>query len=444
MKTVPVRILSIMMALLCIMNLISCTNDNKEDNTMKDVIKKNYEETEDTPVLLGVWVPPLYRLTQTDEEADMRYRELKELGVNMTYTHHPVHEVYNVNQLLRSLDAAHKHGIKVMVILRPGQLGLSMVEKTKDHPAVMGYNLVDEPGFGSFAQLAKLRDKIKEMADEDKIIMCNLFPNYAPDNFLGTTPTDGKSSYEVYVEKYMDMVRPDVLSFDHYPFLADKTHDSQKIQLMLENFSIIRLYGEKYNVDTWGFVQNSSWQGTRLPNDDELRFIVHFHLIFGLKSYSYFLYCQPSADPGVEGVFEGMITYEGEKTEVYHRVQKQNQDINAMKGVFMKYDHKVFLTHNMPEEYVASINESLRVEKYKGIEKIESDGSLLIGCFEKDGRTGYYVMNFNYEKGVKATIKLDDKYEFRVWGANGLEQLKNGSKVELDLLPGEGRFVEIN
>lgn len=435
------RIISILLVLLCVLNLFSCQDNTKEEEKM---IKKIYEETEDTPVLLGVWVPPLYRLTETDEDADMRYKELKEVGVNMTYTHHPVHEVYNVNQLLRSLDAAHKHDIKVIVILRPGQLGISMVEKTKDHPAVMGYNLVDEPGFGSFSQLANLRDKLKEMVDEDKIIMCNLFPNYAPDSFLGTSPTEDKSSYEVYVERYMDMIRPDVLSFDHYPFLADKTQDNHKIQLMLQNFSIIRLYGERYNVDTWGFVQNSSWQGTRLPNDDELRFVVHFHLIFGLKSFSYFLYCQPDEKPGVEGVFEGMITYNGEKTDVYYRVQKQNQDINAMKGVFMKYDHKVFMTHNMPEEYVASIDQSLRVENYEGIDKIESDGKLLIGCFERDGKTGFYVMNFDYEKGTKATIRLDDKYEFKVWGANGLEQLKNGNKVEIELLPGEGRFIEIN
>ena len=40
---------------------------------------------------------------------------------------------------------------------------------------------------------------------------------------------------------------------------------------------------------------------------------LHFHLIFGLKSFSYFLYCQPDDKPGVEGVFEGMITYNGEK-----------------------------------------------------------------------------------------------------------------------------------
>ena len=30
------------------------------------------------------------------------------------------------------------------------------------------------------------------------------------------------------------------------------------------------------------------------------------------------------------------------------------------------------------------------------------------------------------------------------YGANGLEQLKNGNKVEIELLPGEGRFIEIN
>lgn len=175
------KIITFILVLLSIVNLAACQN-NKEEESMR--LKKIYEETPDTPVLLGVWVPPLYRLTETEEEADERYRELKELGVNMAYTHHPVHEVYNIKQLLRSLDAAEKNGIKVVVILRPGQVGISMVEKTKDHPAVMGYNIVDEPGFATFQSLANTRDKIKEMISEDKIVMCNLFPNYAPDSFF--------------------------------------------------------------------------------------------------------------------------------------------------------------------------------------------------------------------------------------------------------------------
>lgn len=432
----------IIILLILSIGLVACkTEKEKEDEAVR--IKKIYEETPDTPVLLGVWVPPLYRLTETDEEADARYRELKELGVKMTYTHHPVHEVYNIKQLIRSLDAAEKNGIKVVIILRPGQVGISMVEKTKDHPAVMGYNIVDEPGFGEFRTLANTRDKIKEMIREDQIVMCNLFPNYAPDSFLGTAPRDGKTSYEVYVESYMDMVRPDVLSFDHYPFMADKEGDHERIKLMLKNFSVIRNYGETYNVDTWGFVQNSSWQGTRLPDDDELRFICHFHLIFGLKSYSYFLYCQPSDKEGVEGIFEGMLTYSGDKTDVYYRVQKQNSDINAMKGVFMSYDHKAFIIKNLHKDFRDSIAQNLLTDTYKELESIDSRGKILTGCFDKDGKTGLYVMNFDYTKGTEVTLKLNGNYEYMVWGANGLEQLKTGKEIKIELLPGEGRFIEI-
>ena len=54
--------------------------------------------------------------------------------------------------------------------------------------------------------------------------MCNLFPTTLL-ILPRTSPTEDKSSYEVYVERY-DMIRPDVLSFDHYPFLADKTQDN--------------------------------------------------------------------------------------------------------------------------------------------------------------------------------------------------------------------------
>jgi hypothetical protein len=242
----------------------------------------------------------------------------------------------------------------------------------------------------------------------------------------------------------MSKVRPDVLSFDHYPFLTDKELDHYKIVLMLKNLCDIRNSGIKYNVDTWGFVQNSSWQGTRIPNDDELRFVCNIHLIFGIKSYSYFLYCQPSDVYGAEGIFEGMLTYNCERTDIYYRVQKQNEELNAMKGIYLNYVNKGFILHNMDNDYVNSIDENLIFKSYKQLKSIESNGNILVGCFDKDGKSGFYVMNFDYKNGTSLALDLDNKYNFKVWGANGLEQMTKSKSINIDLRPGESRFIEIN
>lgn len=430
-------------SLIILSTLLLTTGTSCNINTSKVARGKVYSETENTPLLIGLWVPPVLHLTSTQDEADARYAEIRESNINMAYTHHD--ETNNYNQLVRALNAAEKNGIKLMVSLPAGndKASLELVKKTKDYPAVLGYNMADEPGASSFASFGALRDKIKEMVSADKIIMCNLLPNYASDSVLGTTGDLNMDSYEMYIDQYMKIVRPDILSFDHYPFMANTSSDKEKIPLMLRNLCDIRNSGSKYGVDTWGFVQNSSWAGTRIPNGDELRFVSNIHLIFGLSSYSYFLYCQPYEKSGAEGVFEGMLTYSGERTDIYYRVQQQNKDINAMKGVYLNYKNKGFILHNMSIDNKKAIDENLRLVTYLQLKSIESEGTILTGCFEKDGKIGLYVMNFDYTKNTSAKLLLDGKHEYKVWGANGLEQMTRGKLITLDLSPGEGRFVEI-
>jgi hypothetical protein len=428
------KYLPILISMLVLSSLSSCN---------KRKLKEVYDNTEETELLLGLWVPPIYLLTPTQEEAEKRYAEIKEAGMVMAYSIHV--DPNNMDMLMRSLDAAEKNGIKMLVYLMRynNEKNLEIVEATKNHPAVLGYNLFDEPEYSEFDNIAQLRDEIKKIVPEDKIIMCNMFPNYATDSVFGPNPNLYESNYNNYLDTYMQKVRPDVLSFDYYPFMKDPKADPDWIAGMLTNLSDIRNIGKKYGVDTWGFVQNSGWSYTRVPNANELRFICHLHLIFGLKSYSYFLYCQPNDKPGTAGIFEGMLTFHGEKTDIYYRVKKQNKDLKKMKGVFLNYDHVGFVTHNMTKKHTDAIAKDLRYDKYKELEKIKSKGSILVGIFEKDGKTGLYVMNFDYKKNNKVTLELDSKTEFKVWGDDGLEQMKKADSIKLKLDPGEGKFIEL-
>ncbi len=432
----------VLLFLICLIINTACKKETKKAE--EDRLMEVYEQTPETELMLGLWVTPVAPLMTTAEDANYRYAEIAESGIKMAYTLHDENKDFDM--LKRALDAAYKNGIKIMVSLPAGnrKASLETVEKTKDHPAVIGYNMGDEPGSDAFKQFGSLRDKIKETVSEDKIIMCNMLPNYAPEWVYGSYKDIEGTKYQVFLEKYMQIVKPDVLSFDHYPFMASKESDFGRVGLMLSNLSDIRNTGTKYNVDTWGFVQNSSWAGTRIPNEDELRFVCHLHLIFGLKSYSYFLYCQPSASKGAEGIFEGMLTYEGEKTDIYYRVQKQNNDLKAMKGVFLNYDHKGFVVHNLADEHKNSIDEALIMDSYNELKSVKSEGKILTGCFDKEGKTGLYVMNFDYTQKNKATLNLDGKNSFKVWGAGGLEQMGDSAKVIVDLKPGEAKFIEID
>jgi len=119
------KYLPILISMLVLSSLSSCN---------KRKLKEVYDNTEETELLLGLWVPPIYLLTPTQEEADKRYAEIKEAGMVMAYSIHV--DPNNMDMLMRSLDAAEKNGIKMLVYLMRynNEKNLEIVEATKNHP----------------------------------------------------------------------------------------------------------------------------------------------------------------------------------------------------------------------------------------------------------------------------------------------------------------------
>ncbi|MBQ7321177.1 MAG: beta-galactosidase [Clostridia bacterium] len=407
--------------------------------------------TESVPVIepmLGCWVTPRPHLMTTQADADARYAELRESGINMVYSFGDTGDPAHMDRMLR---AAEKNGVRVMIELNritdaAGiDANLELVRRSESYPAVIGYNMYDEPNAALYPLLGEQLVRIREMVGEEKLIMCNLFPNYANATQLGiSSEKDGLTPYQQYVDRFMSEVKSDILSFDFYPFHTDTGKDTDKIKAMLVNFSDVALCAKKYGVPYWGFVQNSSWSGTRVPNENELRFLTHFHMIFGLDSYSYFLYSQPSNVSGGEGIFKGMLTYDGERTEIYDRVKANNEALAGLRGRYLDYELKGFLTAKLSKGYTASIAEELKLDSFGPLCGIESQYNLLIGCFENEaGEQAYYVMNFVYGLDGNVTLDFGDGAEFTLWGSEGIEQMGDQKTVTFDLLPGEGKFLEM-
>ena len=52
-------------------------------------------------------------------------------------------------------------------------------------------------------------------------------------------------------------------------------------------------------------------------------------------------------------------------------------------------------------------------------------------------------MNCDPYYGQSATITFTGLTEYRVWGANGIEQMGAANEIEIRFAEGEGKFVEI-
>ena len=407
--------------------------------------------TDSVPVIeamLGCWVTPRPHMMTTWEDADARYAEVSESGIDMVYSFGDTADPVYMDRVLR---AAEKNGVRLMVELNriadeSGiEANLALVKATLDYPAVLGYNMYDEPNAALFPILGEQLRRIREIVGEEKLIMCNLFPNYANATQLGISgDKDGMTPYQQYIDRFMSEVGSDILSFDFYPFSADTGKDADKLKAMLTNFSDIALCAQKYGVPAWGFVQDSSWSGMRVPNEGELRFLSHIHMIFGLESYSYFLYCQPYEISMGEGLFKGMIDYEGNRTEVYDRVKLINEELDGLRGRYLDYTLKGFLTANLSRGYTGAIADGLKLESFGPLTESESRHNLLIGCFENEaGEQAYYILNFAYGLDNSVTLRFGSGAEFTLWGKQGIEQMGDQQSISFDLLPGQGKFIEM-
>ena len=67
----------------------------------------------------------------------------------------------------------------------------------------------------------------------------------------------------------------------------------------------------------------------------------------------------------------------------------------------------------------------------------------MIGCFEKEGKTGLYAMNLAEDGPSSATLQLDGIHSYQIWNADGLSVLDRGSEIPLQFGYGEGCFITI-
>ena len=151
-----------------------------------------------------------------------------------------------------ALDRVQKYGLKALVYIRPLQNKktlddknktaklIALIDKVKKHPAFYGYFLLDEPGTNKFGWLKKLSDFIRQR-DSNHLIYINLYPTYAnqkqlavflkkpapknvgiPDNFAGEGASEQTVVfYQEYLRQFIKMLRPQLISYDHYHFLKD-------------------------------------------------------------------------------------------------------------------------------------------------------------------------------------------------------------------------------
>jgi hypothetical protein len=192
----------------------------------------------------------------------------------------------------RALDTAARHGLRLWITdprvdvygALPAdwraRIGDAVAEYTA-YPALGGYFLVDEPSADQFADVGAVVAELQAI-DPAHIPYVNLLPDYVSSDALGTP------SYHEHLERFMQTVRPPLLSFDYYPFKDGADRESY-----FDNLLAIRAAALRYRVPFLVIVQAMPHGPYRDPTGAELAWQVHHALAFGARGISYFAYWTP-------------------------------------------------------------------------------------------------------------------------------------------------------
>jgi hypothetical protein len=228
----------------------------------------------------------------------------------------------------KELDVAQRHGLRGQLtdpLLVPASLDNptqrekldAFVARVRSHPALYAYYLTDEPNAKDFPALGRLVAYLKER-DPAHLAYINLFPTYANNQQLGNEG-DSVTAYRAHLRQYVDVVRPGLISYDHYQFAVNGDNPDYFL-----NLAMIRQAALEAKVPFLNIVQACTWAPSmRVPQSDEMRYLVNTTLAYGAQGISYYVYSCPG--------HTGMVAQaDGTPTPLYHALKTLNREFVAI------------------------------------------------------------------------------------------------------------------
>jgi hypothetical protein len=319
-----------------------------------------------------------------DQTTPERFRELADAGFTHNYSGYS-----SVATMLAALDIAGATGLRAFASLPQLQNDPEgTARQLKDHPALAGYYLRDEPGAADFPALAEWEKRIRSV-DPEHPCYINLFPNYA------TAVQLGAATYREHVERFVSTVPVKFISFDHYPVIGKSLRGE-----WYENLEQIAEVAGKANKPFWAFVLATAHAPYPIPTIEHLRLQAFSNLAYGAQGIQYFTYWTPTSTQW--DFHEGPIDAKGQRTIVYDRVKQVNAEIQALASVFagakvVSVGHTGGLPRGtrayQPEAPVVSL-------KTSGL-------GAAVATIEKNGRRHLVVVNRDFNGPMPIEIAFD-------------------------------------
>ena len=384
------------------------------------------------------------------------FEKISGAGINMIH-HSYTNYTSTPDLVLKMLELGEKHNVGICVtdsVITHTPTGSVKDVNTVaegiaaycDYPAFCGMYVVDEPGTTYFKPTSNQHRDISTWATAFQALnelgifgSGNLFPNYNEEE---------TELYKQYVEEYLESCSPKVLSTDYYLWDLEDPKPGY-----FANMDIIRHYANEYKIPFWWYIQaGGQWNdaSTRFdseelyPHEGQMHWNVNTALACGAKGLEYFTLIQPvhfsyAKSTPFDFQRNGILGAWGNKTQWWYYAQNINKQVAAVDEVLMNSVNKGVIVTG--EEAIADTEGLEMVIKGTSWRELQSvEGNTIIGCFNYNGKTALYVVNYEEEYAQKITLNLQDKYNVSVTQSAAVSRV-NTDTLKLDLKAGEAALV---
>jgi hypothetical protein len=306
------------------------------------------------------------------------------------------------------------------------------VEQAGRGPAVMGYFIMDEPGTRDFAALGKAVDAVKRYAP-GKLAYINLFPGYAT---IGAPDKSqlGAASFTEYLERYVDQVKPQFISYDNYMVqYSDDLLARDSANSYFSDLLEVRRIALRHDLPFWNIVSSNQIRNvTTIPSPANMQFQAYTTLAAGGTGVSWYNYYGGS--PGRRGYAYAPIDHNGNKTETWGYLQMVNQHLKTLgpimsglrsTGVFFSAQAPGVSLPTFPGRLVSTVQATASPRGRAA----QTALPIMVGEFAStDG--GDYVMVVNLSLERSANIRVDTP---KAYANPEVISAQDGHAVTLDL-----------
>ena len=415
-----------------------------------------------------------------------RYKEYKDVGFNMVMsgcvaTYYG--EDWETSMCKQVMDVAYQAGLEKYIVgdqafyelsCQPDgvvgegkrfasekELDAFVANRIKDyskHPAFYGVYLKDEPHYYLFKSFGQIYKSIKRVCPK-AFVYCNLLPMDTLVWMNERYPKGGTllERRKKYLEMFLDETGADYIKYDDYMFCYNAPNKEWLLRCLQDAAALCR--DRKINLDFIAQSFSMDINGKEYywtPNEQEMRFQLHFLLAFAVRELGFFTYLSHSSGGGEEFPDDGaMLNGDGEKMPLYYvtqRLIKEAKEIIPVTTCF-RYHHSAYDIKGYNCQY-RWLDNAVN-EKLDNVEWFDTDKeSVLVNELydEENGQYLYAVLNLTDVRSEEANgaaqktkIQFDKKFSYAdVFVGGKWEKVAlNDGVLETSLAAGECAYALI-